>query len=203
MIGLARHRVAVVIALAAAVMSAGCGDEDASGGDSSSVKEAAASSTSPEPVDPMAAEREAVVAAYEDAVHAASRALAPPIPDPEHPDLLATHTGPMLEQRQMVAEGLAAKGWAIRLPQDTRFRVEADAESVEFAPGDPDVAFLTACSVDDGERFVVATGEPVADGGGLLTIEFSVAMQRVDGVWKLAERRAENRWEGEAGCALD
>ena len=109
----------------------------------------------------------------------------------------------MLEQRQTVASGLAANGWAIRLPEDTRFRAEVEPESVEFDPDDPDVAFLTACSVDDGERFVVETGEPVADSGGLFTIEFSVAMQRVDGVWKLAERREENRWEGEAGCAAE
>jgi hypothetical protein len=37
----------------------------------------------------------------------------------------------------------------------------------------------------------------------LWTIEFTEAMQRVDGTWRLAERREENRWEGEAGCAVD
>jgi hypothetical protein len=105
----------------------------------------------------------------------------------------------MLEQRQMVAQGLAANGWAIRLPVDTRYRVEVG--SVEFDPDDPDVAFLTTCAVDDGERFVVVTGELIAD--GLWTIEFTDAMQRVDDAWKLAERREENRWEGEAGCAVD
>jgi hypothetical protein len=100
--------------------------------------------------DPEEAEREEVIAAYGDAVRAASKALAPP-PNPEDPDLLATHTGPMLEQRQMVASGLVANGWAIRLPEETRFRVEVEPESVEFDPDDLDVAFLTACSVDDGD----------------------------------------------------
>ena len=140
-----------------------------------------------------------MIAAYEAADEAASAALAPPTPDPEHPDLLATHTGPMLEQRQTVARGLAADGRAIRLPESSRYRVEV--ESVEFDPDDPEVAFLTTCAVDDGERFVVETGEVIAE--GLYTIAFTEAMQRVDGTWKLAERREENRWEGEAGCAVD
>jgi hypothetical protein len=155
----------------------GCSD-DGGADEASSTAEATESSTTTTAVaDPEEAEREAVIAAYEDAVNAASEALAPPTPDPEHPDLLATHTGPMLEQRQTVASGLVANGWAIRLPEDTKFRVEVEPESVEFDPDDPDVAFLTACSVDDGERIVVETGEPVADSGGLFTLEFAVAMQ--------------------------
>lgn len=190
-------------ALGAALL-VGCGDDDAADDESSATTEQASTTGSTEPPpDSEEAEREAVSAAYKDAVIAASEALAPPTPDPEHPDLLATHTGPMLEQRQTVANDLDANGWAIRLPEDTKFRTEVLAESVEIDPDDPDVAFLTACSVDDGERIVVETGEPVADGGGLFTIEFSVAMQRVDDVWKLAERREVNRWEGEAGCAGD
>lgn len=149
--------------------------------------------------DPQEAERQAVIDALLAAEDAATAATAPPTPNPEHPDLLATHTGPMLEQTQMLAIGLAANGWAIRLPENTRFRTEV--ESVEFDPARPDVAFLETCAVDDGERFVVATGEIIA--GGLVTVEFTDAMQRLDGLWKLAERREENRWEGEAGCALD
>lgn len=203
--GIGRRLAAVVgtTALGAALLT-GCSDDD-NADEASSMTETTASTTTTTTAsaDPEGAERAAVVAAYEDAVNAASDALAPPTPDPDHPDLLATHTGPMLEQRQTVASGLAANGWAIRLPKDTKFRAQVDPDSVEFEPDDPDVAFLTACSVDDGERFVVKTGEPVADSGGLFTIEFSVAMQRLDGVWKLAERREENRWEGEAGCAVE
>jgi outer membrane murein-binding lipoprotein Lpp len=201
-VGTAR-RVAAVLgatALGAALLT-GCSDDG--GADEASSTTESTNSTTTALADPEEAEREEVIAAYGDAVRAASAALAPPTPNLEHPDLLATHTGPMLEQRQTVASGLAANGWAIRLPEDTRFRAEVEPESVEFDSDDPDVAFLSACSVDDGERFVVETGEPVADSGGLFTIEFSVAMQRLDGVWKLAERREENRWEGEAGCAVE
>lgn len=200
----ARHLAAVLgAALLGAGLITGCSDDGGTDEASSTTETTESTATTTTATDPEDAERDSVIAAYEDAVSAASEALAPPTPNPDLPALLATHTGPMLEQRQTVARGLAANGWAIRLPDGSRFRAEVDPESVEFDPDDPDVAFLTACSVDDGERFVVATGEPVADSGGLVTIEFSVAMQRVDGVWKLAERREENRWEGEAGCAAD
>lgn len=186
-----------VSALSVALI-AGCSDDSAADDRSSTTTEKPTTVTT-EPLDPEEAEREAVIAAYEAADEAASEALAPPTPNPDHPDLVATHTGPMLEQRQTVARGLASNGWAIRLPEDSKYRVEV--ESVEFDADDPDVAFLTTCAVDDGERFVVETGEIIAE--GLFTIEFTEAMRRVDGTWQLAERREENRWEGEAGCALD
>lgn len=196
----ARGAAAVLsIAALSASLLAGCGDDDSAEG-SSQTTEAPSTTVTTEPeADPEDAEREAVIAAYVAADEAAGAALAPPTPDPEHPDLLATHTGPMLEQRQTVARGLAADGRAIRLPENSRYRVEV--ESVEFDPDDPDTAYLTTCAVDDGERFIVETGEVIAE--GLWTIEFTEAMQRVDGTWKLAERREENRWEGEAGCAVD
>jgi hypothetical protein len=200
--GMNARGLAAVLSISAlgAALLAGCSDDDAADDESSLTTEAPSTTVATEPAtDPEETQREAVTAAYEAADEAASAALAPPTPDPEHPDLLATHTGPMLDQRQMVAQGLVANGWAIRLPEDTRYRVEV--ESVEFDPDDPDVAFLTTCAVDDGERFVVETGEIVSD--GLWTIEFTEAMQRVDGTWRLAERREENRWEGEAGCAVD
>lgn len=194
----------LVVALSVTVLGAGvlagCGDDSQADDGSSSTTEAPSTTATMEPTtDPEDDELEAIIAAYEAADEAASAAFAPPAPDPEHPDLVATHTGPMLEQRQMVAQGLVANGWAIRLPEDSKYRVEV--ESVELDPGDPDVAFLTTCAVDDGERFVVETGDIVAD--GLSTIEFTEAMRRIDGTWRLAERREENRWEGEAGCAVD
>jgi hypothetical protein len=189
-----------VSALGASIL-VGCGDDDAPRDESPSTTttEEPASTTTEEPADPEEAERQAVIDALLAAEEATLMAVAPPTPNPEHPDLLATHTGPMLEERQLLASGLAANGWAIRLPDDTEFRHEV--QSVEFDPDDSDAAFLTTCAVDDGERYVVATGELIAE--GLFTIEFTDAMRRVDGVWKLAERREENRWEGVAGCAAD
>jgi hypothetical protein len=103
----------------------------------------------------------------------------------------------MLEQTQELLVGLRENGWAIRYPEDSRYRV--DVESVEFEGAD--TAILAVCTVDDGERFVVETGDVVASGLG--TVHWTAAMRRVDGVWKLAERREENRWQGEGGCAAD
>lgn len=177
-----------------------CGDDVTRGESSNGASGGEVSTSTTEALqDSDEAARQEVIAALLAAEEAAGEAFAPPTPDPEHPDLLATHTGPMLEQRQMVATRLALEGRAIKLPEDTRFRVEV--ESVEFDPERPDVAILTTCVVDDGVRHVVATGEVIAD--GVASGEFTDAMQRVDGVWKLAERREERRWTGEAGCAVE
>lgn len=188
----------VSLGLVAALVVGACGDDggEAEGATTSTSTTVASSSTSTTE-DPEVAERQVVIDAFMAGEDAVAAAFAPPTPNPDLPALLATHTGPLLERRQEVALGLLANGWAIRLPENSKFRVEV--ESVDF-DGD-DVAILSVCAVDDGERFVVETGEVIA--GGLGTVQSSVAMRRLDGVWKLAERREENRWEGEAGCAVD
>jgi hypothetical protein len=184
----------VVVVLATLI--AGCGD-DGGDGNGATGTTSTVNPTSTTTEDPDAAERQAVIDAYLAAEEAAATASAAPAPNPEHPDLLATHTGPMLEQRQEVFGGLRANGWAIRLPEGSKYREEV--RSVEF--DGEDIAILDVCVVDDGERFVVDTGEVIAS--GVATVQWSAGMRRVDGGWKLAERREENRWEGEAGCALD
>jgi hypothetical protein len=190
-----RPMVLVTLALVLASSLAGCGDDGGEAADGATTSTSTSSSTSSTTEDREAAERQAVVDAYNAAADAAIAASAPPAPNPDDPDLLATHTGPMLEQRQGVFRGLRANGWAIQYPEDSRYRVEI--ESVAFE-GD-DVAILDVCGVDDGERVVVETGEVLA--GGVWTVQATAAMRRVDDMWKLAERREENRWEGEAGCA--
>jgi hypothetical protein len=191
--------VLVAVALVLATLAVACGSDgapnDVEGATSTSDPTTTASSATTE--DPEAAQRQAVIDAYRAAEEAAIAASAPPVPNPDHPDLLATHTGPMLEQRQDVFGGLRAIGRAIRYPPDSKYREEV--ESLEF--DGEDVAILQVCAVDDGERIVVQTGEVIAS--GLSTGELTAAMQRVDGVWKLAERRKDREWEGEAGCAID
>jgi hypothetical protein len=188
------------LGLVLAVIVAACGGDDGSdeaeGATSTSAPTTEASSPSTTS-DPEAIERQAVIDAYLAAAEAAREASAPPVPNPDLPALMATHVDPMLEQRQGVFRGLRANGWAIRYPPDSKLRVEV--ETVEF-DGD-DVAILEVCAVDDGERIVVRTGEVLAS--GVATVEVTAAMRRVDGVWKLAERREEQQWEGEAGCAAD
>lgn len=183
------------LAMALAVL-AGCSDDDppvaaptststSSRPATTTVEPTSTSSTVP----PADAE---VRVAYE----AASRAFieAAAVPDPDYPALAATHTGPMLEQRRNVLVALKADGRIIRYPQPTQYRIEFETVAV-----DNDVARLVACVVDDGERVEVSSGRVIA--GGIGTVQWRVAMRRVDGAWKLAERVEAQRWDGVAGCA--
>lgn len=142
----------------------------------------------------VASEEAAARAGYE----AASRAFidAAAIPDPDAPGVAATHIGPMLDQRRATLLGLRAEGKAIRYPTLSQYRIEIDEATV-----DGDVARLTVCVVDDGERVEASTGTTTASGVG--TVRWKAAMRRVDGKWLLAERAEEARWDGVAGCAID
>ena len=143
---------------------------------------------------PSDADEAEVRAAYEAASQAFIDAAA--IPDPNHPALAATHTGPMLEQRRDTLLGLQADGRVIRYPSPSQYRIAITSIDI-----DGDVARLVACVVDDGERVDAASGAVVASGVG--TVEWRAAMRRVDGEWLLAERLENQRWEGVAGCASE
>lgn len=129
------------------------------------------------------------------AYEAASQAFidAAAIPDPDHAALAATHTGPMLEQRRDTLLGLQADGRVIRYPTPSQYRVEV--EDVEV---DGDVARVTFCAVDDGERVVASTGEVVAS--GVATVRGRAAMRQEGGAWKLAEQEFDSREGGVASC---
>jgi hypothetical protein len=142
----------------------------------------------------VADERGAVANAYRAADKANLDAAA--IPDPEFPALLATHTGPMLEQRQKVLKAFELQGLVGRLPANSKYRNVLPVGSMRVTG---DVAVFDVCAVDDSERVEKASGKVV--GGGLNTVLIEVAMQRVSGSWKLAERKELDRWTGEAGCA--
>ena len=187
-------RTLVVLALVA-VTAVACSDDDGSGAvanDSTTTSTSSGSTTTT--TDPTEALEAEIVAAYE----ASSRAFidAAAIPDPDFRAFVVTHVGPMLEQRRGVLVGLRADGRVIRYPADSQYRVEVGDVEV-----DGDVARFEICGVDDGERVIVATGEVVAS--GVVTVEARVAMQRVEGVWKLAERQQLAEWEGVAGCAVE
>lgn len=131
-------------------------------------------------------------AAYEAASQAFIEAAA--IPDPNYPALAATHTGPMLEQRRQTLRALQLDHRIIRYPQPSQYRIEFESVSITG-----DVARLVVCVVDDGERVEKDTGRVIASGVG--TVRGTAAMQRVEGTWRLAERREDQRWDGVAGCA--
>jgi hypothetical protein len=151
-------------------------------------------------LDPEQVEREAVIAAHEAASEARLASAAAPTPDPEHPDLLATHTDFMLERWQTTVTGLQLNGWAFRRPEGSQSRTEVDDVRFDEVDGQR-VAYLEVCDVSDTERYIVATGQVLSS--GVLTVQATEAMRQVDGVWMLAERRENSEDEGVVGCAAD
>lgn len=100
----------------------------------------------------------------------------------------------MLEQTTNLLRALQLDGRYIRYPANSQYRI--DVEGVEVTG---DVARLAVCVIDDGERVERASGNVIA--GGVVTVQWTAAMRRVDGTWRLAERREESRRDGIAGCA--
>lgn len=175
--------------VAVAFIIGGCGGDDGDDAGSPRTTATSASSITTTTVEP---DKAAVSAAYE----AASRAFieAAAIPDPDFPAIADTHTGPMLEQTHNLLRALRMDGRFIRYPANSRYQI-----GVERVDVTGDVARMSACVVDDGERVDRATGNVIA--GGVVTVRWTAAMRRVDGTWRLAERREEARWDGVAGCA--
>lgn len=187
--------IGVIAALVLALAGCSGGDDpDAAGGSAStSVLSATTSPTTATPSTVESVEDEAAVrAAYE----AASKAFvdAAAVPNPDDPALAATHVDPMLQQRHKTLRALKADGRVIRYPPNSQYRV--DVLSVDV---DGDVARLTFCAVDDGERVVVATGEVISN--GVASVRGRAAMRRDKGTWKLAEQLFDVREKGGSACA--
>lgn len=192
-----RTRASALLLATALLLVSSCSDDQTGGAATSSESTSTTRrSTTTTTADPAEAARAEVEAAYDASSQAFIDAAA--IPDPNHAALTATHTGPMLEQRRNVLLALQADGRVIRYPANSQYRVEVDEGTFEL---NGDVATFDICGVDDGERVVVSTGEVVA--GGVVTVEARVAMQRVEGGWRLAERQQLAEWEGVAGCAVE
>jgi hypothetical protein len=187
---------ALLVALA---LAAGCGNDDADG-----ASETGTTSTTESDAEPGEGDVDAKLDEVLDALVAAEvavcEALGSPTPDADHPELLATHTGPVLDRTVELAEEFRDEGLAFQCSEDSRLDIEV--LSFEFGEFDDDEAvWLELCVVDDSERVVVETGEVV--GGGLTAARVSDALRRVDGEWKLAERRVNEEWEGADECAVD
>jgi hypothetical protein len=188
--------IAVALAVGLTALSACGGDDDDAADEDPSTTSAPETTTTT--ADATAAKEAAVREARQAADQARIESASPPEADPDDPKIAATHTGPMLEQWQQTTTGLKVNGWAIRYPEDSQHVV--DVTSIRFGDDDgQEVAFLEVCSVEDSDRIVVDTGEVLA--GGLSTVKATEAMRKVDGVWKLAERREDDYQEGVAECA--
>jgi hypothetical protein len=189
--------IAVALVVGLASLGACSGDDDDAADDEPSTTTTVPESTTTT-VDATAAREAAVREARQAADDARIESAAPPEANPDDPKIEETHTGPMLEQWKQTTTGLKVNGWAIRYPEDTQHRVEVT--SIRFDEDDgQEVAFLEVCSVEDSDRIVVATGEVLA--GGVSTVKATEAMRKVDGVWKLAERREDDYQEGVVECA--
>lgn len=149
---------------------------------------------------PEEAKKQEVITAREAADEAQAAALGPPSPNPDLPALAETHTGLMFDRMKETAAGLKRNGYAQRYPDSTQHVVEVESVRFEEVDGQ-EVAFLDVCTVDDGERFVLSNDKVLTS--GVWTFKSAEAMRKVDGVWKLAERREDSVEEGVTGCAVD
>jgi hypothetical protein len=185
-------------AVAGMLLVAACGgDGETASPETSTTTTSTTMSTTSSTIDPATAEAQEVIEAYEAAERAGIEAGS--IPDPDHPSLEATHTGPMLERSREVLDSFEVRAIRYEYPEDSEFRVLADPAGVEI---DGDVAIFEACVVDDGHRVHLDTGERVGESSDDVgTALVRVAMQRDNDVWKLAERQGIEEWDGVAGCA--
>lgn len=178
--------VLLLVALPAFGVACSSDDEPEAGSTSTTTAPSTTTSTSPRDGDEVA-----VRAAYDAANKAFIDAAA--IPDPERPDLLATHTGPMLKQTQDVLRALKSEGRAIRYPSPSKYRIEISDVRIEG-----DVARLRFCGVDDAQRVEIASGRVIS--AGVISARGRAALRQVDGVWKLAEQDFDSREDGELAC---
>lgn len=192
---------AVVLVVALIVAAASCGGDDDEEAEATPRQTTTTErETTTTTLDPVEAEKQVVIAAYEAARQAHLDAAAPPNPDPNYPVLAETHTGYMLDYVIAGVTGLRNTGLAQRLPDNSQRRIEVDSVTFEDVEGQR-VAYLEVCTVDDFEEVEMATGAVVTS--GVRTVQSSDAMIFEGGVWKLAEQRLNTTMEGVAGCAVD
>jgi hypothetical protein len=183
----------LAIVLTVGVLAAAC--SGSSDGTAASTSVPTHQSTTSTPAAGSAAE---VIAAYKAAELAGIQAGV--IPDPNYPALEQTATGPMLQQTKDVLRGYELRKIALKYPEplESGFEVTVDPAEVELTD---DTAVFDACAVDRGERISTENGAYVSPNDGPDTFLLRVGMRRVDGIWKLAERRELDSWKGIAGCA--
>ena len=174
-------RGAVAAALAAGLCACGGDDADEAdtpeppaatteAGSSTGVESAGATTTAA-----LSPEAE-VVRDYEAASAAFSAAANPPNPDA--PELAAHFTGSSLARYQATLRSLQADGATAHNTVEHRVvNVVISGETAE----------VQDCFVDTTEEFSATTGESLG-GASTTTMHVDVLLQRVDGVWKVAER---------------
>lgn len=159
----------------------GCGnDSDDAASDPPETTEAAPAETTTTTelvIDESSSEEERALAGYLAAVDAQIAAFDPP--DPEHPDLLSTHTGVQLTNLQEHLRQREATGESLVVTTDV-FAETADVDLV-----DDGSATLAACSEQTFQDVDAESGETLGDETDQTT-EIQVLLRLDDGVWKVA-----------------
>jgi hypothetical protein len=189
--------IAVALVVGFGAVGACSGDDD-EGADDEEPSTTTTPETTTTTVDARAEEEAAVREARQAADEAWKAMTGPPEPNPDDPAISEHYVGPMFDRLTETIRGLRANGWAIRYPEDSQAHIEIT--SIRFGEDDgDDVAYLEVCGIDDGERFDMASGDVLE--GGVRTLQLTEAMRKVDGEWKLAERRQNSYQEGVVECA--
>jgi hypothetical protein len=156
--------------------TASCGDDDSSSGDASGGSaraEAEDATTTTDASATTVSDEDEVLAAYRTAIDAVEAAFDPP--DPNHPDLLATHAGDSLEGLQATLE---------QIVNETVLYVGAIEPHPTVKSLVADEAVIEDCSVNHEQLIDRATREPKSDETEeVVLIESHLA--RIDGTWKI------------------
>ena len=116
-------------------------------------------------------------------------------PNPQSAQFAVVASGTALES--LIAETTRRRddGLAIRPAAASRAAVH-----VGFVESIAGSVSLSACTIDDGVIYRVATDEIVKD--GVVTNNYMVDLRQVDTMWKVTSLRRVQQWEGVAGCAF-
>lgn len=115
-------------------------------------------------------------------------------PDPNHPDLGRFRMGAVLDNAVASVRENQQLRIAYRRPSGSR-----SSHSGTVSALDADRAVVRNCVVDDAQQVGLADGRIL--NSSVATKLFEAKLQRVDGVWKVAENSLLERWEGVSGCA--
>lgn len=115
-------------------------------------------------------------------------------PNPDDPALREYATGAQLDAVIAETQSNLDNGLALQRRDDP-----ASIRRVTVVSIEGDRAVVQECFVDDGLVVRRDTGEAVND--TIATHNVRGELDRVDGVWRVAEARLIQRWEGVAGCA--
>lgn len=115
-------------------------------------------------------------------------------PNPDDPALREYATGAQLDAVIAETQSNLDNGLALQRRDDP-----ASIRRVTVVSIEGDRAVVQECFVDDGLVVRRDTGEAVND--TIATHNVRGELDRVDGVWRVAEARLVQRWEGVAGCA--